>query len=276
MNSEAVQEKNASYAVPALEKGLRILEDLSRAGRALSLAELAELQGRGRNELYRMLNCLEREGYVWRDPETKLYWLSLKLFRLSHNQPPLERLREVADRELRVVAAELGESCHACALDGSVMTVIAQRSGGERIRLYFDYGAEFDPAETCSGKLLLSRYRGDALERRLSGGVGAKRSAKARRALEKELAGLSGADFLREPSGLRPGVEDFAVVFGRPGVALATLAVAHLPGRAAARAPERIEAALRAAAHRAETELGLGEDGEPKRNGSKKRAHGFA
>jgi len=252
-----VQSKKPDYSVPALEKGLRILETLSAVERPLSLAELAERQGRGRNEIYRMLNCLEREGYVERDPDSKRYGLSLKLYRLSHKHPPLERLRAVVDRRLRGVAGELGESCHACVLDGGGLSVIAQCSGGERIRLVFDPGAAFDPLETCSGKLLLARLSAEELERYLREGSGSGRSARELARMKAQLADLGGADFLREPSRLRPGVEDFSVVFGEPEVALATMAVTHLPGRATGPAPERIEAVLREAAREAARELGL-------------------
>lgn len=252
-----MQAKNASYAVPALEKGLRILEDLSASERPLSLAELAALQGRSRNELYRMLACLEQQGYVQRNPETRHYALSLKLFRLSHNHPPLERLRAAVDRHLRELAATLGESCHACVLDGSILTVIAQRSGGERIRLFFDYGAEFDPLETCSGKLLLSRYAGDELRHRLEATLWQRLPAARRKAVLSELEALRQHDLLREASQLRPGVTDLAVAVGRPDVVLATLAVSHLPGRPKAKSIAAIEKALRQAAQTLETELGL-------------------
>lgn len=252
-----MQAKNTSYAVPALEKGLRILEDLSASERPLSLVELAELQGRSRNEIYRMLACLEQQGYVRRDPETKHYALSLKLFRLSHNHPPVERLRAAVDRQLRELAAVLGESCHACVLDGGTLTVIAQRSGGERIRLFFDYGAEFDPLETCSGKLLLSRYRGEALRRRLEGTFWNELSAPRQKAVLAELADIRDRDLLREPSQLRPGVTDLAVVVGHPDVVLATLAVSHLPGRPKAKTLANIEQALRQTAGKLKADLGF-------------------
>lgn len=252
-----MQAKNTNYAVPALEKGLRILEDLSGSERPLSLAELSELQGRSRNEIYRMLACLERQGYIRRDPETKHYALSLKLFRLSHNHPPVERLRAAVDRHLRELAATLEESCHACALDGGVLTVIAQRSGGERIRLFFDYGAEFDPLETCSGKLLLSRYQDEALRRRLEATSWRELSASRQKAALAELADIRDRDLLREPSQLRPGVTDLAVVVGHPEVVLATLAVAHLPGRPKAKTLARIEKTLRQTARKLEADLGI-------------------
>lgn len=254
-----MQAKKPNYAVPALEKGLRILETLSASEQPLALAELAERQGRGRNELYRMLNCLEREGYIERDPDTKRYGLSLKLHRLALKHPPLEQLRSVVDRRVRAIAAELGESCHACVLDEGGLSVIAQCSGGERIRLVFDPGAAFNPLETCSGKLLLAHMSEKERERQLRRADGTERSAREIAQAKAELANLSGVAFLKEPSRLRPGFEDFSVVFGEPEVALATMAVTHQPDRATGPAPEQIEAALRAAARDASRELGLGE-----------------
>jgi DNA-binding IclR family transcriptional regulator len=252
-----VQEKTTNYAVPALEKGLRILEDLSASDRPLSLAELAELQGRSRNEIYRMLASLEQQAYVRRDPDTRLYSLSLKLFRLSHNHPPLERLRTAVEGHLRELAAALGESCHACVLDGGSLTVIAQRSGGERIRLFFDYGAEFDPLETCSGKLLLSRYSGIALRRLLEDTSWQGLSPAKQKTVLSELGDIRKRDILREPSQLRPGVTDLAVIVGHPQIILATLAISHLPGRPKAKTLHTIEKALRNTSRAIESELGI-------------------
>lgn len=252
-----MQDKNANYAVPALEKGLKVLQDLALSERALSLVELAELQGRSRNEVFRMVNFLEKAGYLLRDPESKHYSLSLKLFRLSHQHPPLERLRTVVERHLRQLTASIGESSHACVLDGNILTVIAQQSGKERIRLQFNYGAEFDPLETCSGKLLLSRYTGESLQRRLEAGRWKNLPAARRRAVIQVLEQARQGNFLMEESHLRPGVIDLAVVFGRPDLVMATVAVAHLPGRPRARSITLIERNLRRTVRRIEEDLGL-------------------
>jgi DNA-binding IclR family transcriptional regulator len=56
-----------SYPVPALEKGLDLLEFLSAQGVPQSLADLARGLGRSASEIFRMLNCLERRGYIGRD-----------------------------------------------------------------------------------------------------------------------------------------------------------------------------------------------------------------
>src|SRR5881396_1757749 len=52
------------YAVPALEKGLDILELLAREAEGLSLNELARELGRTSSELFRMVVALARRGYI--------------------------------------------------------------------------------------------------------------------------------------------------------------------------------------------------------------------
>ena len=47
------------YRVPALEKGLDLLECLARERRAMTQAQLARALGRGSSELFRTLATLE-------------------------------------------------------------------------------------------------------------------------------------------------------------------------------------------------------------------------
>ena len=56
-----------SYAVPALEKALDVLELLSNAQKALGLNEIAEALNRSRPELFRVMVCLHNRGYLLRD-----------------------------------------------------------------------------------------------------------------------------------------------------------------------------------------------------------------
>jgi len=71
--------KSPEYPVPALEKGLDLIETLASVAVPLSLSELANQLDRGTSELFRMLNCLERRGYVTRDVVSGKYGLTLKL-----------------------------------------------------------------------------------------------------------------------------------------------------------------------------------------------------
>ena len=53
-----------TYAAPALEKGLDILEMLCRSDHPLSQKEIAAQLDRSVGEIYRMLTCLVSRNYV--------------------------------------------------------------------------------------------------------------------------------------------------------------------------------------------------------------------
>src|SRR5512138_873419 len=86
---------DSRYAVPALDKGLDVIELLAREADGLSLNEIARALGRTSSELFRMVNGLARRGYIeQRDGER--YVLTLKLFELAHRHKPIKSLTAAA------------------------------------------------------------------------------------------------------------------------------------------------------------------------------------
>ena len=79
----------SKYHVPALEKGLDILETLASSAVPQSLSELARSLHRSSSELFRMLDSLERRGYILKDLVSGNYRLSLKLYELAHTHSPV-------------------------------------------------------------------------------------------------------------------------------------------------------------------------------------------
>ena len=98
-----MSEKTPSYSVPALEKGLDILEALAASPVPLSLAELARDLNRGSAEIFRMLVCLERRCYLRRDRVSGKYSPTLRLFEIAHAHSPLKVLLDVAAEPMRNV-----------------------------------------------------------------------------------------------------------------------------------------------------------------------------
>jgi DNA-binding IclR family transcriptional regulator len=157
VQSSLVMRAITRYAAPALEKGLDILEALADSPVPLSLAQLARGLRKGSNEIFRMLNCLERRGYVGRDPVSGQYALTLRLFQLAHTHTPLDKLLTAAREPMRELSARLGESCHLSVLQRGRLLVIAQEESPAQIRLSVEVGSTFDPRNTVSGRLLLSQ-----------------------------------------------------------------------------------------------------------------------
>jgi DNA-binding IclR family transcriptional regulator len=149
------EKKSPSYSVPALEKGLDILEALAGSLYPLSLAELARDLNRGSAEIFRMLVCLERRAYLRREMVSGKYSPTLRLFELAQAHHPLKVLLTVTREPMRKVAETLGESCHLSVLERGRLLVIAREESPEKVRLFIEVGSSFDPRQTASGRLLL-------------------------------------------------------------------------------------------------------------------------
>ena len=80
-------EIRTSYAAPALEKGLDILELLAEAGEPLSTRQIAERLKRSKSEIFRMVFVLLQRGYLVREAGTDRLALSRRLFDLGIRTP---------------------------------------------------------------------------------------------------------------------------------------------------------------------------------------------
>lgn len=144
------------YSVPALDKGLDILEALTASQDPQSLSEIARRLGRTSSELFRMLNALERRGYIERDPVSGKCRLTLRLYELAHTHSPIDKLLRAATIPMRELAERLKESCHLSTLANGRLVVLAQADSPESCRFSVEVGAAFSPIHTASGRLLLS------------------------------------------------------------------------------------------------------------------------
>ena len=223
---------SGSYSAPALEKGLRIIEDLATTGQAQSLAELAQSQSRTPSELFRMLNCLEKMGYVIRDSESGKFTLSLKLHYLAQQQPKIARLTKVAESPMQQLAAETGESCHLCILDGNRIAIVLQTEGTGHLRLSFNTSIPIDPFETTSGQLLASRLDPEPLESLLADSEAFQSmSAEGQEESRGELRKLARRKFHQRNSTTMQGVKDLCAIIGSASTIWASLAITRLMRR---------------------------------------------
>src|SRR3546814_9006861 len=88
--------KATTYAAPALEKGLDILELLSSVSRPMGLSDISHAVERSKNEIFRMLHVLEKRHYIERAQGNDLYTLTNRLFLLGMKRPPLTGLLDIA------------------------------------------------------------------------------------------------------------------------------------------------------------------------------------
>jgi DNA-binding IclR family transcriptional regulator len=114
------------YSAPALDKGLDILELLSRATEPLSMGQIGTLLSRSKGEIFRMLIALERRGYILRNGDSDRFEIGSRLFEMAMHVTPTRNLVATATRHLETVAHELDQSCHIAVLSDTQIVVLAR------------------------------------------------------------------------------------------------------------------------------------------------------
>ena len=145
-----------NYSVPALEKGLAVLELLAQAAEPLSLSEVSELTANSASQLFRTMNCLVEGGYVIKDESSGKYVLTLRLFELANRHSPLKHLLRVAHLPMQELAWNIRESCHISIIQHRQLLVVGQAESPEKVQISVSVGASFPLASTVSGRLLLA------------------------------------------------------------------------------------------------------------------------
>src|SRR5262245_62137189 len=103
--------KHVSRSVPALQRGLDLLERIATQGSAPTLSQLARDMDKDVFEIQRTVACLFERGYLTRD-DVGVYRLSSKLYRLAQANPPQRELVARAYPAMAEYARSTGESVH--------------------------------------------------------------------------------------------------------------------------------------------------------------------
>jgi DNA-binding IclR family transcriptional regulator len=143
-----------AYLVPALEKGLDILELLSKSEVSLSQKDIAKQLGRSVSELYRMVNCLVERGYLVANDDK--YTVTTKLFELAYYNPPIHRLLSEATPLMQKLSSELEQSCHLTIYNQGRQVVVAKVDSPSGMGFSVRVGAELDVIVSASGRVLLA------------------------------------------------------------------------------------------------------------------------
>lgn len=253
------QKSAPNYSVPALEKGLAVLELLAAASEPLSLSQISEKTQNSTSQLFRTMTCLAESGFVFKHDVSGKYMLTLKLFELANRHSPLEHLLQVATLPMQELAWTIRESCHISIMQQRQLLVVGQVESPEKVQIFVSVGATFSLARTVSGRLLLSAMDDRNIEMTLQQDPdycdmsAAEREQFWRRVAEIRRSGISSAvdeSFI--------GLKDTAVLVGNPDVGVtAAVAVTQLIATRQSSEPHKVEAALRQCAREINERAGL-------------------
>lgn len=215
------------YSVPALEKGLDILELLSNEEAGLSLSEIARALSRSVGEIFRMLAALEHRGYVAQDSASGRYVLTTFLFELAHRLPTVRRLTALAGPRMQVLAREIGQSVHLAIIAGNEVLVVGQTDSPTDNVMSVRLGAKIELCNASSGRVVMAFLPGEEVDALLGGAPLPEGVSKA--AVKRDLEKIRREGYeVRDSFVVRGIVNLSAPVLDHSGKAIAALTVPHI------------------------------------------------
>jgi len=222
----------ARYQAPALEKGLDIVELLSGEPDALTQNQIAQRLGRSASEIFRMLEVLERRGWIARSAEGA-YATTLTLFELAHRQAPVNRLLSAALPEMRLLARRTGQSNHLVVYRDRRILVLAQVDSPGSMGFSVRQGAHFPFRTDRTSARVLAAFQQPARRAELTAELlDGDPAAPSRDALERNLETIRRRGWEQRRSDTLPGITDICFpILDRHGDAIATLLQTYLAHR---------------------------------------------
>ncbi len=111
--------------IPALQRGLALLEAVAAAPAAMAFSDLLERVEAPRASLARLVATLREEGYLAKDPQTGRYRLGQRAERFA---PPVDWRQRLTDAAGGVLAATAEQTRHSC------MLVLFEQAAGRCVR----------------------------------------------------------------------------------------------------------------------------------------------
>jgi len=143
--------------VESLERGLRVIAQFGKAGRPMTLSDIAKLADLPRATARRILFTLEALGFVAIDG--KLFTLTPRVLTLASAWLSANQIVVVLQPALDRLSTEAREVCSAALLDGDEVVFIARASPARVFSVGIDIGYRLPAFCTSVGRVLLGGLR---------------------------------------------------------------------------------------------------------------------
>ncbi|MDA0785863.1 MAG: IclR family transcriptional regulator [Proteobacteria bacterium] len=144
------------YQNQSAERSFAILECVGAAENPIPLAVIVRETGLNRATVFRMLAVLTRMGWIYKSETDSTYALGYKAFGLGRRKNQLETVAHHARPFMRRLAADLGESVHLAAREGTQIVCFDKAEPSDGPPLVIAVGMRLDAHATASGKAVLA------------------------------------------------------------------------------------------------------------------------
>lgn len=146
----------AAYQVPALVRGLQILEHLAAVPAGVPLSGIIAALGIPKPSAFRLLQTLNEQGYVQRDAVGGRYRLTRKLLALGYAAVDASGLVEKSLDVLRALRDATGETTLLAVLAGHEGIVLEQVASPQAVKVLVQVGHRFPLHSAAPGKAILA------------------------------------------------------------------------------------------------------------------------
>lgn len=144
------------YMVPALERGLRLLQEFGRDNATLGAPELARRLQLPRATVFRMLNTLESMGFLQRADGGNDYRLGLSVLRLGFEFLSSMDLTELGQPVIARLCEEIRFPCNIVVRDGRSIVYVAKVTPPTPLTSSVRVGTRLPAHATLLGRILLA------------------------------------------------------------------------------------------------------------------------
>jgi DNA-binding IclR family transcriptional regulator len=163
MTARARKAKKPSYIVPALERGLFLLQAFSKDRPVQSLGVLAKELGLPRATTFRLANTLEYLGFLVRDPDTGEYRIGAAALKLGWTYLSGLELPEIAYPFLTNLRYETGASVHMAVRDGHDIVYVSRLPARTALTSNIKLGSRLPAHGSSMGRAMLQDLEEDQL-----------------------------------------------------------------------------------------------------------------
>lgn len=223
----AAPQLDERYLVPALARGLAILECFGSGREELSLVELARGVGMTRSAAYRLVYTLAELGFLVRHPERKSYRLGPRVLSLGFAYLASQEMAEMARPHLEALRDRTNCSAHLAVLDGIEIVYIARFADKKALTSRITVGTRFPAHATSMGRAILAQLTAEEIRRRFEGRTLARFSSTtptSLKALQSVLEEDRERGYVLSRSGFEAGIASVAApVFDADGLPVAAI-----------------------------------------------------
>ncbi|MBI4979313.1 MAG: IclR family transcriptional regulator [Spirochaetes bacterium] len=148
--------KDSRYQVPALARGLKILEFVASNPDGCTVTEVVANLKLPKPSAFRMMVTLVEQGYLQRDDDGSVYRLSRKMLSLGYAAVDSQGLVEKSMDVLRKLRDIIGETTTLSVLSGNEGIMLEQAPSRHAVKVIVQIGHRFPLHTAAPGKALLA------------------------------------------------------------------------------------------------------------------------